>query len=209
MKICMFISTDVHNVFMLVFGAPLYFWMSCQLCTAALINHTSEVLGLLPFTAQDWSAQKCQLHGDLASYTQQGMLMRVLLLSCCRKEQAVKICMSISTHVRQPHFLRRPQRWWLPLHRSSPWHSDHRSYQESYPKSFKVTHVGGTDYRTLSYHIRSAPPMFQTCLILFCGAMLITETSTPRHTEDMPKSIHMVDSCKMCQWHTKLDPNHN
>ena len=83
MKICMFISTDVHNASMLIFGAPLYFWMSSQLCTAALINHTLEALGVLPFTAQDWSAQKCQLHSDLPSYTQQGMLMRVLLLSCC------------------------------------------------------------------------------------------------------------------------------
>ena len=72
----------------------------------------------------------------------------------------MKICLSISTQVRQPHFLRRPQRWWLPLHRSSSWHSDHRAYQEGYPKSFKVTCVGGTDYRTLSYHVRSAPPTF-------------------------------------------------
>ena len=110
----------------------------------------------------------------------------------------MKICMSISTHVRQPHFLRRPQRWWLPLHRSSSWHSDHRAYQGSYPKSFKVTRVGGTDYRTLSYHVRSAPPTFQTCLILFCGAMPITETSTPRHTEDVPKSSFTWSTVAKC-----------
>ena len=84
----------------------------------------------------------------------------------------MKICLSISTQVRQPHFLRRPQRWWLPLHRSSSWHSDHRAYQGSYPKSFKVTRVGGTNYQTLSYQlglpllrsiiisVRSAPPTF-------------------------------------------------
>ena len=72
----------------------------------------------------------------------------------------MKICMSMSTYVRQPHFLRRPQRWWLPLHRSLSWHSDHRAYQGSCLKSFKVTRVGGTDYRTLSYHIRSASPTF-------------------------------------------------
>ena len=40
--------------------------------------------------------------------------------------------------------------------------------------------------------------------------MPITETSTPRHTEDVPKSLFTWSTvCKMCQWHTKLDPNHN
>ena len=97
-----------------------------------------------------------------------------LCVSCCQEEQAVKICMSMSTYVCQPHFLRRPQRWWLPLHRSSSWHSDHRAYQGSCLKSFKVTRVGGTDYQTLSYYIRSTPPMFQTasfCLVPQCPSL--------------------------------------
>ena len=40
--------------------------------------------------------------------------------------------------------------------------------------------------------------------------MPITETSTPRHTEDVLKSSFTWSTvCKTCQWHTKLDPNHN